>query len=78
MSKANLDTMTTVVTTYTAKPDDRGWQHHSDGLLQLLLFVDSVAFDGHKGIDIGMGMDMYGHGLDSGFIGVAEDKGPKV
>lgn len=60
--KANLDTMTTVVTTYTAKPDDRGWQHHSDGLLQLLLFVDSVAFDGHKGI--GMGMDMYGHGMD--------------
>ena len=47
--------MTTAVTTYTAEPDDRGWQHHSDGLLQLLLFVDSVAFDGHKGI--GMGMD---------------------
>lgn len=62
--------MTTVVTTYTAEPDDRGWQHHSDGLLELLLFVDSVAFDGRKG--------MYGHGLDLGFIGVAEDKGPKV
>lgn len=74
MFKANLDTITTAVTTYTAEPDDRGWQHHSDGLLQLLLFVDSVAFDGHKGI----GMGMCGHGLDSGFIGVAEDKGPKV